>query len=123
MCIRDRSQLQGAIYRLPESAGDEPCYVTADEYLSGNIRSKIASARLAAEKDEAFQINVSALEKAMPRDLDASEIEVRLGATWIPPRYIQQFMLEPVSYTHLDVYKRQHGGSCAGKRHRCVAGP
>ena len=50
------SQLQGAIYRLPESAGDEPCYVTADEYLSGNIRSKLASARLAAEKDEAFQI-------------------------------------------------------------------
>ena len=88
------SQLQGAIYRLPESAGDEPCYVTADEYLSGNIRSKLASARLAAEKDEAFQINVSALEKAMPKDLDASEIEVRLGATWIPPRYIQQFMLE-----------------------------
>ena len=88
------SQLQGAIYRLPESAGDEPCYVTADEYLSGNIRSKLASARLAAEKDEAFQINVTALEKAMPRDLDASEIEVRLGATWIPPRYIQQFMLE-----------------------------
>ena len=88
------SRLQGAIYRLPESAGDEPCYVTADEYLSGNIRSKIASARLAAEKDEAFQINVSALEKAMPKDLDASEIEVRLGATWIPPRYIQQFMLE-----------------------------
>ena len=88
------SHLQGAIYRLPESAGDEPCYVTADEYLSGNIRSKLASARVAAEKDEAFQINVSALEKAMPRDLDASEIEVRLGATWIPPRYIQQFMLE-----------------------------
>ena len=88
------SQLQGAIYRLPESAGDEPCYVTADEYLSGNIRSKLASARVAAEKDEAFQINVSALEKAMPRDLDASEIKVRLGATWIPPRYIQQFMLE-----------------------------
>ena len=88
------SQLQGAIYRLPESAGDEPCYVTADEYLSGNIRSKLASARLAAEKDEAFQINVTALEKAMPKDLDASEIEVRLGATWIPPRYIQQFMLE-----------------------------
>ena len=68
-----RPQLQGAIYRLPESAGDEPCYVTADEYLSGNIRSKLASARLAAEKDEAFQINVSALEKAMPR-------------TWTPPR-------------------------------------
>ena len=88
------AELQGMIYRLPESAGDEPCYVTADEYLSGNIRSKIASARLAAEKDEAFQINVSALEKAMPKDLDASEIEVRLGATWIPPRYIQQFMLE-----------------------------
>ena len=88
------AELQGVIYRLPESAGDEPCYVTADEYLSGNIRSKLASARLAAEKDEAFQINVSALEKAMPRDLDASEIEVRLGATWIPPRYIQQFMLE-----------------------------
>ena len=88
------AELQGVIYRLPESAGDEPCYVTADEYLSGNIRSKLASARLAAEKDEAFQINVSALEKAMPKDLDASEIEVRLGATWIPPRYIQQFMLE-----------------------------
>lgn len=88
------AELQGVIYRLPESAGDEPCYVTADEYLSGNIRSKLASARVAVEKDEAFQINVTALEKAMPRDLDASEIEVRLGATWIPPRYIQQFMLE-----------------------------
>jgi len=88
------SDLHGVIFRLPESAESEPRYVTADEYLSGNVRSKLAQARKAAEVDKTFAPNVAALEQAMPRDLDASEIEVRLGATWIEPRYIQQFMLE-----------------------------
>lgn len=88
------SDLHGVIFRLPESAGSEPRYVTADEYLSGNVRSKLTLARQAAEADEGFAPNVAALGQAMPRDLDASEIEVRLGATWIEPRYIQQFMLE-----------------------------
>ena len=88
------SELRGVIFRLPESAGNEPRYAPADEYLSGNVRSKLSLARQAAERDEAFTPNVAALEQAMPKELDASEIEVRLGATWIEPRYIQQFMTE-----------------------------
>lgn len=66
----------------------------ADEYLSGNIRAKLAEARLAAETDAAFLPNVTALEQAMPQPLEASEIDVRLGATWIDKSYIQQFMEE-----------------------------
>jgi len=67
---------------------------TADEYLSGNVRSKLRIAQRAADRDPSFQINVEALQKAQPKDLDASEIEVRLGATWIDKQYIQQFMEE-----------------------------
>ena len=95
------SELRGVIFRLPESAGGEPRYATADEYLSGNVRAKLALARQAAVADEAFAPHVAALEQAMPKDLDASEIEARLGATWIEPKYIQQFMtelLEPPVY-------------------------
>lgn len=87
------SDLRGVIFRLPESAGSEPRYVTADEYLSGNVRSKLALARQAAEADEGFAPNVAALEQAMPRDLDASEIEIRLGATWIDKEIYQKFIL------------------------------
>ena len=67
---------------------------TADEYLSGNVRRKLRAAQMIAEQDPFFAKNVEALQAAQPRDLDASEIEVRLGATWIDPSYIQQFMYE-----------------------------
>lgn len=89
------SDLSGVIFKDP-TYGDDPLtgWQTADEYLSGNVRRKLREARRAAERDPAFQINVEALEKAQPKDLDASEIEVRLGATWIDKGYIQQFMEE-----------------------------
>lgn len=86
------SELKGAIYQLPTSPENAPQYVTADEYLSGNIREKLAIAQLFAENNDLFQPNVKALEQAMPKALDASEIDVRLGATWIDKSYIQQFM-------------------------------
>ena len=89
-------ELKGVIFRLPESVpeGEQPRYVTADEYLSGNVRKKLRQAQLAAQQDPSFAINVEALTAAQPKDLDASEIEVRLGATWIDKKYIQQFMYE-----------------------------
>ncbi|MDE7171063.1 MAG: DEAD/DEAH box helicase family protein, partial [Oscillospiraceae bacterium] len=67
---------------------------TADEYLSGNVREKLATAKLAAKSDPAFQINVEALEKVQPVDLTASEISVRLGSTWLPPKVVEQFVFE-----------------------------
>ena len=89
-------ELKGVIFRLPEPVpeGEQPRYVTADEYLSGNVRKKLRQAQLAAQQDPSFAINVEALAAAQPKDLDASEIEVRLGATWIDKKYIQQFMYE-----------------------------
>ena len=89
-------ELKGVIFRLPEPVpeGEKPSYVTADEYLSGNVRKKLRQAQLAAQQDPSFAINVEALTAAQPKDLDASEIEVRLGATWIDKKYIQQFMYE-----------------------------
>ncbi len=90
-------ELRGVIFRLPEpvAADGRPKYVTADEYLSGNVRKKLERAKLAARDfPETFSANVEALEAAQPKDLDASEIEVRLGATWIDKSYIQQFMNE-----------------------------
>ena len=89
-------ELRGVIFQVPgimEPDGT-PHYVTADEYLSGNVRQKLRQAQRAAERDPAFSINVEALTAAQPKDLDASEIEVRLGATWIDKEYIQQFMYE-----------------------------
>ena len=90
------AELQGVIFRLPGPVleGERPIYVTADEYLSGNVRRKLRQAQRAAQQDPAFAINVEALTAAQPKDLDASEIEVRLGATWIDKEYIQQFMYE-----------------------------
>ncbi|HOQ63968.1 MAG TPA: SNF2-related protein, partial [Clostridia bacterium] len=89
------SDLTGVIFKDP-TYGDDPLagWQTADEYLSGNVRQKLREAHRASERDPAFQINVEALEAAQPKDLDASEIEVRLGATWIDKGYIQQFMEE-----------------------------
>ena len=88
------SDLRGVIFPLPASEDGKAVYVAADEYLSGNVRQKLAQACRAAETNPVFQDNVEALEQALPKDLDASEIEVRLGATWIDAKYIQQFMYE-----------------------------
>ena len=87
-------ELTGAIFRLPEAPDT---FVTADEYLSGNVREKLRAARTAALQDDQFAVNVQALENAQPKDLDASEIDVRLGATWLDPATIQQFMVETFS--------------------------
>ena len=92
-------ELQGVIFKVPLS---EPArYVTADEYLSGNVREKLKTAGIAAKADPELAVNVAALEKVIPKDLPASEISVRLGTTWIPQEDIQQFMTElltPSSY-------------------------
>ena len=89
-------ELRGVIFQVPGQTEPDgtPHYVTADEYLSGNVRQKLRQAQRAAERDPAFSVNVEALTAAQPKDLDASEIEVRLGATWIDKEYIQQFMYE-----------------------------
>ena len=89
-------ELRGVIFQVPgiTEPDGSPHYVTADEYLSGNVRQKLRQAQRAAERDPAFSVNVEALTAAQPKDLDASEIEVRLGATWIDKEYIQQFMYE-----------------------------
>lgn len=98
--IRD---LKGVIYKNPE-AGGGPLngWETADEYLSGNVRKKLAAARAAAETDPVFAGNVAALEQAQPNDLSAAEIDVRIGVTWIDPKYYTQFVHEllktPFSY-------------------------
>ena len=92
-------ELQGVIFRIPAS---EPAkYVTADEYLSGNVRTKLLSAQDAAKEDSAYEINVEALKQVIPKDLSAAEISVRLGTTWIPQEDIQRFVMElltPSSY-------------------------
>ena len=82
--------LQGVIFRDPVKSE----WQTADEYLSGNVRQKLREAEQAASADPAYLSNVEALRSSQPKDLDASEIEVRLGATWIDQKYIQQFMEE-----------------------------
>lgn len=88
-------ELKGVIFRLPEYEGmEQPRFVSEDEYLSGNVRKKLRAAKLAAEISEVYQSNVEALEKVQPKDLTASEISVRLGATWIPEEDIAEFMFE-----------------------------
>ena len=90
-----QTELRGVIFKDPMAPDDvEAGWQTADEYLSGDVRSKLRIAQMAANRDSAFNINVEALQKAQPKDLDASEIDVRLGATWIDADYIQQFMEE-----------------------------
>ena len=90
------AELSGVIFRIP---GEER-YATADEYLSGNVREKLREAEAAAKADPSFNINVEALKAAQPRELTASEIDVRLGATWIEPRYIAQFMFNTFQPTY-----------------------
>ena len=90
------AELQGVIFRVPGQVEKDgtPHYVTADEYLSGNVRRKLRQAQRASQQAPSFAVNMEALTAAQPKDLDASEIEVRLGATWIDKEYIQQFMYE-----------------------------
>ncbi len=99
------NDLKGVIFLNPYYEPDnpyEPAYLTADEYLSGNVREKLAVAKNIAANDSDYQINVDALTEVQPKDLSASEIEIRLGTTWIPPEYIKQFTFEllDTSYTH-----------------------
>ena len=92
------SDLKGVIFLNPlygYGNSTEPKYLMADEYLSGNVREKLALAKRSAEVyPEDYTVNVEALEKVQPKDLTASEISVRLGATWLPPEIAQQFMYE-----------------------------
>ena len=83
-------ELTGIIFQNPLTDNWE----TADEYLSGNVRDKLAIARTYAENHPEFAVNITALEQIQPKELDASEIEVRIGATWIDPKYIDDFMRE-----------------------------
>lgn len=90
------NDLTGIIFRDPVKVDTDgnPIYLPADEYLSGNVREKLQAAKAVVANDPQFQVNVAALEKVQPKDLEASEISVRLGATWIPAEYVQQFLEE-----------------------------
>lgn len=88
------NELEGQIFIIPNTLAEERKYVTADEYLSGNVREKLVIAKRVAEGNPEFEINVRELEKVIPEDIKASEISVRLGATWIPEEYIEQFVYE-----------------------------
>jgi N12 class adenine-specific DNA methylase len=92
--------LDGEIFNVPEY-GEPNHWVTADEYLSGNVREKLKIAEHFAETDERFNINVKYLKEVQPKDLSASEISVRLGSTWIPPEDIKvfiEYLLNPSNY-------------------------
>ena len=93
---RITTELSGVIFKDPAADADDPeaGWQTADEYLSGNVRDKLRMAQLAAENHPEFKVNEEALTKAQPKDLEASEIDVRLGATWLDPSIVQQFMME-----------------------------
>ena len=91
--------LQGVIFRIPATKPAQ--YVTADEYLSGNVRAKLITAEAAAKENPEFAVNAQALKQVIPQDLSAAEISVRLGTTWIPQEDIQRFVMElltPSSY-------------------------
>ena len=93
---RITTELSGAIFKDPAADPTDPeaGWQMADEYLSGDVRAKLRMAQLAAENHPEFKVNVDALTKAQPKDLEASEIDVRLGATWLAPEIIQKFMTE-----------------------------
>lgn len=89
-------ELTGVVFRVPgeTTAAGEPLYQTAEEYLSGDVRKKLAVAEIFAKQDPGYQVNVDSLKNVQPKDLTASEIELHLGTTWIPPEDIKQFILE-----------------------------
>ena len=92
------ADLQGVIFLDPL----EQTWQTADEYLSGNVRAKLRVAQTAAESDPSFAVNVEALQAAQPKDLDAPEIDVRLGTTWVDKAYIQRFMIELLGISYYE---------------------
>ena len=93
---RITTELSGVIFKDPAADPTDPeaGWQMADEYLSGDVRAKLRMAQFAAETNPEFAVNVDALTKAQPKDLEASEIDVRLGATWLDPSIVQQFMME-----------------------------
>ena len=93
---RITTELSGVIFKDPAADPTDPeaGWQMADEYLSGDVRAKLRMAQFAAETNPEFSVNVDALTKAQPRELEASEIDVRLGATWLDPDIIQKFMTE-----------------------------
>ena len=93
---RITAELSGVIFKDPAADPTDPeaGWQMADEYLSGDVRAKLRMAQFAAETNPEFAVNVDALTKAQPRELEASEIDVRLGATWLAPSIVQQFMME-----------------------------
>ncbi len=97
-------ELQGVIFRVPFEVDiyGNSLYVTADEYLSGNVREKLVEAQRAAAEDPSYNINVMALEQAVPKDLEAHEIDLRLGSIWIPEDVVDEFMWQlldtPIGY-------------------------
>ena len=101
-------ELTGIIFKNPLSEGWE----TADAYLSGNVRNKLEAAETFAKNEPMYAVNVEALKRVQPRELDASEIEVRIGATWIEPRFVEDFMREvfetPEHLLNRDVIKIQY---------------
>ena len=108
---RITTELSGVIFKDPSADPTDPeaGWQMADEYLSGDVRTKLRIAQLAAETNPEFAVNVDALTKAQPKELEASEIDVRLGATWIAPEIIQKFMQEVFQvpyYLRLDVCVR-----------------
>ena len=109
-------ELSGVIFKNPEKGRDNPLagWENADEYLSGNVRKKLAAARAAAERDPAYAVNVSALEQSQPKDLSAAEIDVRIGATWIDPKYYTQFtyeLLKPPGYLRGDTIAARYSAA------------
>ena len=98
--------LQGVIFRVPDR-GNPNNWVTADEYLSGNVREKLKIAEEFAKEDSSFNINVEKLKEVIPKDLGASEIGVKLGSTWIPAEVIREFifeLLETPRYNRWDIH-------------------
>ena len=111
-------ELVGVIFKEPLSEE----WQTADEYLSGNVREKLSVAKMAAEKSPEYEVNVKALVAVMPKDLEASEIEVRIGATWIKPEYIDQFMRETFKTPEYLTRSYGLGGATVGVQYSAVTG-
>ena len=101
-----KHDLSGEIFKIPHTEND---YQTASEYLSGDIRQKLKIAEEIAEYDSDFNVNVNALKKAMPEPLKAGDIDVKIGATWIDPKYYEQFMYETFGTPHDQRNDVNHG--------------
>lgn len=110
LCNIDKEEiiksLEGVIFRVPDYENSDN-WVTADEYLSGNVREKLKVAEQFAKEDSSFNINVEKLKEVIPKDLTASEIGIKLGSTWIPPEIIRKFifeLLDTPSYNRWDIH-------------------